>query len=57
MPRTMRTRRTSTVAVAMDPTDSIAHIRLGHNLLFGRKYQEAVDHFKEGLKANPNDAD
>ena len=43
-------------AVALDPRDSLARARLGRILLYGRKHQEAVAQFKEGLKANPNDA-
>ncbi len=34
-----------------------ARFALGHVLLFGKKYKEAVTQYEEALKANPNSAD
>jgi len=44
-------------AVALDPRDPWARFALGHVLLFGKKYEEAMTQYEEGLKANPNSAD
>jgi len=44
-------------ALALDPSLSNANGLLGKTLLFGGKHYQAMDQYKEGLKANPNDAD
>jgi adenylate cyclase len=44
-------------AVALDPRDNYAHGVLGMVLLWGRKHQQALAQYEEGLQANPNDAD
>jgi adenylate cyclase len=44
-------------AVALDPSLGSGRMALGETLLWGRKHQQALAQFEEGLKANPNDAD
>jgi len=44
-------------AVALDPGSSETHAVLGNILLYGKKHQQALAQYEEGLKANPNDAD